>query len=129
MKSPEYYRGKEQTYVKHFFLEQYLETLAFHIGYTQKELVYVDCFSGPWRSHDEELADTSIRIALDTLNYVRDALEKEGRHPNIRAIFIEKTPDAFNTLQAALKSHSHAIKTTALEGGPGCQDQNRLAIS
>lgn len=116
MKSPAYYRGKEQTYVKHFFLEQYLETLAFHIAYSQRELVYVDCFSGPWRSHDEELADTSIRIALDTLNYVRDGLAKEGRHPNIRAIFIEKTPDAFNTLQAVLKSHSRAIKTTAFQG-------------
>ena len=45
MKPPAYYRGKEQTYVKHFFLEQYLETVAFHIGYTHKEFVYVDCFS------------------------------------------------------------------------------------
>lgn len=116
MKPPEYYRGKEQTYVKHFFLEQYLETLAFHIGYTQNELVYVDCFSGPWRALDEALADTSIRIALDTLNYVRDGLAKEGRTPNIRAIFIEKMPDAFTALQAALVSHSRAIKTTALQG-------------
>jgi hypothetical protein len=43
MKTPEYCRGKEQTYVKHFFLEQYLETVSFHIGYTQREFVYVDC--------------------------------------------------------------------------------------
>ena len=46
MKSPEYYKGKEQTYLKHFFLEQYLETVALHIGYAQSEFVYVDCFSG-----------------------------------------------------------------------------------
>ena len=61
MNSPEYYKGKEQTYLKHFFLERYLETVAFHIGYTYREFVYVDCFSGPWKAADEQLADTSIR--------------------------------------------------------------------
>ena len=49
MKEVAYYKGKEQTYLKHFFLERYLETVAFHIGYSHREFVYVDCFSGPWR--------------------------------------------------------------------------------
>ncbi len=31
MKPAAYYKGKEQTYVKHFFLERYIETVAFHI--------------------------------------------------------------------------------------------------
>ena len=125
MKPPAYYKKKEQTYLKHFFLERYLETVAFHIGYTHREFVYVDCFSRPWRSADESLADTSIRIALDKLNYVREALAAQGRPPTIRAIFIEKDPGAFRALQIALKQHSHSIKTTAL---PGAFEDNIPAI-
>jgi len=116
MRPPEYYRQKEQAYVKHFFLEQYLEKVAFHIGYGYREFVYVDCFSGPWQSQDEEFADTSIRISLDRLNYVRTGLAAQGRYADIRAIFIEKSPTAFDALQSALNQHRGSIKTTALQG-------------
>lgn len=116
MKPAEYYRGKEQTYLKHFFLERYLETVAFHIGYSHRDFVYVDCFSGPWQSSDEAFADTSIRIALDKLNYVREGLAAQQRNAAIRAIFVEKDPTAFRALEAALKQHQHAIETTALPG-------------
>jgi hypothetical protein len=47
VKPVEYYKDREQTYLKHFFLERYLETVAYHIGFSQSEFVYVDCFSGP----------------------------------------------------------------------------------
>jgi tetratricopeptide (TPR) repeat protein len=93
MKSPDYYRGKEQTYLKHFFLERYLETVAFHIGYTHRDFVCVDCFSGPWRSIDEELADTSIRIALDRLNYVRAGLAARGRQQYQAKRYVEALRD------------------------------------
>jgi len=49
MKSVGYYRGREQTYLKHFFLERYLERVAYVIGYSQPQFVYVDGFSGPWK--------------------------------------------------------------------------------
>lgn len=116
MKPASYYRGKEQTYLKHFFFEKYLETVAFHIGFTHNEFVYVDCFSGPWRARDEQLADTSIRISLDRLNYVLKGLAAQQRHPTIRAIFVEKDPAAFAALTQALHDHSGAIKTTAFPG-------------
>jgi len=116
MRPAAYYKGKEQTYLKHFFLERYLETVAFHIGYTHKEFVYVDCFSGPWKADDEQLADTSIRIALDKLNFVRDSLAAQERYADIRAIFVEKDPSAFRTLETALALHRGAIATTALRG-------------
>jgi three-Cys-motif partner protein len=125
MKPAAYYKGKEQTYLKHFFLERYLETVAFHIGYTHQEFFYVDCFSGPWQAGDEELADTSIRIALDKLNYVRDGLAAQQRYASIRAIFIEKDPEAFRALQATLDQHRKAIKTTAL---PGTFEDNIPAV-
>lgn len=125
MKPPAYYKGKEQTYLKHFFLERYLEAVAFHIGYAHREFVYVDCFSGPWQAADEALADTSIRIALDKLNYVRDGLAKRQRNANIRAIFVEKDPTAYRTLQSALDQYRGTIKTTAL---PGTFEDNINAI-
>ena len=125
MKPAAYYKGKEQTYLKHFFLERYLETVAFHIGFTYQQFQYVECFSGPWRSLDEEFADTSIRIALDKLNYVREGLAARHRSPNIRAIFAEKDPAAFRALESALHQHRRAITTTAL---PGAFEDNIPAI-
>lgn len=116
MKPTEYYRGKEQTYLKHLFLERYLETVAYHIGYSHGEFVYVDCFSGPWRAEDEELSDTSIRIALDRLNSVRSGLAQHQKHPTIRAIFVEESPRTFATLQQMLEHHRGAVKTIAFLG-------------
>lgn len=116
MKPIEYYKDREQTYLKHFFLERYLEIVAYHIGFSQSEFIYVDCFSGPWRAADEELGDTSIRIALNRLNSVRSGLFLRGKHPTIRAIFVEKSKTAFMTLQQVLQEHSEKIKTTALQG-------------
>lgn len=116
MKPVEYYKDREQTYLKHFFLERYLETVAYHIGFSRTEFVYVDCFSGPWRAADEELGDTSIRIALDRLNSVRTGLALRQKHPAIRAIFVEKSPAAFTTLQQVLREHSGDVTTMAIQG-------------
>ena len=112
MRPIEYYKDREQTYLKHFFLERYLETVAYHIGFSQQEFVYVDCFSGPWRAADEDLGDTSIRIALDRLNSVRNGLAQHKRYPTIRAVFVEKSAAAFSTLQQVLKEHSGSVKMT-----------------
>jgi len=116
MKPIEYYKDREQTYLKHFFLKSYLETVAYHIGFSQSEFIYVDCFSGPWRAKDEELGDTSIRIALNRLNSVRNGLAQQNKNPTIRAIFVEKSPVAFKALQQVLQEHSGEVKTTALLG-------------
>src|SRR5215204_781379 len=61
------YRGREQTYVKHVFLNHYLErvawvTLANNRGW--QEFVYIDGFAGPWRVSSEDSRDTSVSIAL-----------------------------------------------------------------
>jgi three-Cys-motif partner protein len=116
MKPVEYYKDREQTYLKHLFLERYLEAVAYHIGYSHKEFIYVDCFSGPWRAADEQLGDTSIRIALDRLNSVRNRLAQLKSYPTIRAIFVEKSPTAFASLQQVLQEHRGDVKTTAFAG-------------
>ena len=103
MKPVEYYRGREQTYLKHFILEHYLERVAHVIGYSHSEFVYVDGFSGPWKSHDEKFEDTSFIIAIDKLKEVRTNLAKRDKHPQIRCLFIERNDTAFESLDDAVR--------------------------
>jgi three-Cys-motif partner protein len=115
VKPPEYYRGREQTYLKHFFLERYLERVAYNIGSFYNDFVYVDGFSGPWKSGDEALDDTSFVIAIQKLRQVREGLAKIGRAPRIRCLFIEKDPGAYRALEAAVQ-HVNDIQIETLNG-------------
>jgi|Deesub1362A_J573_1020465.scaffolds.fasta_scaffold00455_13 three-Cys-motif partner protein len=103
MKPPQYYEGREQTYLKHFFLENYLERVAYIIGYSHPQFVYVDGFSGPWKSADEAFEDTSFIIAIQKLRQVKEGLRRVGKEPRVRCLFIEKDRRAFEDLQRAIK--------------------------
>ncbi|MEQ8354868.1 MAG: three-Cys-motif partner protein TcmP [Kiloniellaceae bacterium] len=115
MKSPQAYSGSEQTYVKHFFLERYLERVAYNIFSFAPELVYVDGFSGPWKSRDEEFKDTSFVIALDKLREMKEGLRSRGKLVRPRCIFIEKDPAKFAELTSAV-SEVRDIPVTPLKG-------------
>jgi three-Cys-motif partner protein len=115
VKPPEYYRGHEQTYLKHFFLERYLERVAYNTGSFHNDFVYVDGFSGPWKSGDEALDDTSFMIAIQKLRQVREGLAKVGRTPKIRCLFIEKDPRSYRALEAAVR-HVTDIQIETLNG-------------
>lgn len=104
MKSVQDYGGREQTYLKHFFLERYLERVAYNIGSFASDFVYVDGFSGPWQSQDESLQDTSFMIAIGKLRTVQSGLSRVGRAPKIRCLFIEKDPIAYSALENAVKT-------------------------
>lgn len=115
MKDVEYYRGREQTYLKHFFLEQYLERVAYVIGYRYPQFVYVDGFSGPWKSDDQAFEDTSFIISINKLRQVRDGLSKVGKRPRIRCLFIESGKTAFRALENAVNQVSD-LDVKALHG-------------
>lgn len=115
MKEVEYYRGREQTYLKHFFLERYLERVAYIIGWSYPKFVYVDGFSGPWKSDEEAFEDTSFTIAINKLRQVQTGLRKAGRNPEIRCLFVEKDPKAFRQLKDATGRISD-IGAEALQG-------------
>jgi three-Cys-motif partner protein len=100
----ESYRGREQTYLKHFFLEHYLERVGYVIGMTHRSLVYVDGFSGPWQSTGEDFEDTSFMIAIRKLRQVREGIAKRGRSVDIRCVFVEKDSESFAALQQAVGS-------------------------
>ena len=94
------YQGREQTAVKHFILERYLERFAHIIGSHWSTLTYIDCFSGPWQAQSEGLRDTSFSIALRQLRAARDTYKQKGRRIKLRCLFLEKDSDAYARLKA-----------------------------
>ncbi len=100
MVDPRLYEGREQTYVKHVILDQYLAKFAHIIGSWTDSITYVDGFSGPWNSVSEEFKDSSFGIAIDRLKEARSNLEESnGRTFKIRCFFVEESQSAFNKLQ------------------------------
>ena len=113
------YRSREHAYIKHLVLKQYLEKLFMIVGQHQNELIYVDCFAGPWLADkDGSLEDTSIYIALEAMQSCKKHLDKIRSYPvTCRALFIEKDPAAFNQLQAFLDdSTPKGIESACLKG-------------
>lgn len=97
---PSNYRDKEQAYVKHFVLSNYLERLAFKIGHFKPgtTLNYVDGFSGPWNTNPQ-LEDSSPHVSLTVLGKARNALATSGTDFTIRAMFVERDKSAFKKLE------------------------------
>lgn len=107
MQTEEFYRGREQTYIKHLILKQYLQKLAYKWGWNGGVLSYVDCFAGPWRHESEDLADTSPFIAIDELRRARDTLLERGR-PRLKVccFFIERDREASELLTEKVRDVS-----------------------
>jgi three-Cys-motif partner protein len=99
---PDHYKGREPAFIKHYFLRQYVEKLAFKIGSRFDDLVYVDGFSGPWKSGAENYDDTSFGIALQCLTKARTAwrgIKPHYRDVRMTAHLVEKNKDAFRELE------------------------------
>lgn len=97
----EQYKGREQAWVKHQFLESYLEALLFKVGSFSNDIVYVDGFAGPWKSVGEKFEDTSFGRALQKIATARAKLAERGRNVRIRAILVEADPEAYERLKTA----------------------------
>jgi three-Cys-motif partner protein len=110
----EFYKGREQTFVKHYVLDKYLERLAFKIGMSVADatLNYVDGFSGPWQEQNDQLQDTSPFIAIEKLRRTRAELAAKNRQFNFRCLFIERERESFRRLQTEIAAVRDAeIKT------------------
>jgi three-Cys-motif partner protein len=88
------YAGREQSYVKHIFLERYLEILVHKTASTYSRIVYVDGFAGPWQSASERFEDTSFGIALNALRRARESWKKNGRDVRMSAYLVERDSTA-----------------------------------
>jgi three-Cys-motif partner protein len=100
MSEKELYHGREQTQVKHFILQKYLERFAHIIGFHWDSITYVDCFSGPWNVRSPQLRDSSFSIALEELRNARETHRLQGRALKLRCMFLEKDREAYLQLKA-----------------------------
>jgi three-Cys-motif partner protein len=92
------YTGREQSYVKHVFLERYLERLVHKTASAFQHIVYVDGFAGPWQSANERFEDTSFGIALNALRRAKASCKKRGRDVRMSAYLIERNGAAYKQL-------------------------------
>lgn len=93
------YAGREQAYVKHYFLENYLERLIHKTASRFDHVAYIDGFSGPWQNRGEDYADTSFGIALSALRKARGSWKAQGRDVAMSAHLVEQSGSAFTQLQ------------------------------
>ncbi|MDA9389891.1 hypothetical protein WN73_03925 [Bradyrhizobium sp. CCBAU 45394] len=100
MVSISHYSGREQSYVKHVLLEQYLDALVHKTASAYPHIVYVDGFAGPWQSSSEQFQDTSFGIALQALRRAKSTWKAAAREVKMSAILVEKDPAAFAHLEA-----------------------------
>ena len=118
------YVGREQAFVKHFFLASYLESLIYKTAGKFDEVAYVDGFSGPWQSTGEDFADTSFGIALAALRKAKASWKEHGRDVRMSAYLVEKSPSAYANLEAIkarfpdIAIPTHPSNTTYLKVWP-----------
>lgn len=92
------YEGREQAYVKHVFLANYLEGLMFKTASAYPHVVYVDGYAGPWQSADEKYGDTSFGIALDAMRKAKSSWRARQRNVRMTAYLVETDAEAFAKL-------------------------------
>src|SRR5438552_6714085 len=92
------YAGREQSYVKHVFLEGYLERLVHKTASVYPHIVYVDGFAGPWQSANERFKDTSFGVALNALRRAKGSWKARGRDVRMSAFLVERDAEAYEKL-------------------------------
>ena len=107
-KTPALYEGREQSWVKHEILKDYLLRLALIVGRHSDSITYIDGFSGPWNARGDKLEDASFSIALRMLRQARDQLLTQKQTVKLRCYFIEEDAAAFAQLDEFAKGITDA---------------------
>jgi three-Cys-motif partner protein len=106
------YTGREQSYVKHVFLDRYLETLAHKTASKYPHIVFVDGFAGPWQSANEKFEDTSFGIALNALRRAKASWKELNSDVRMSAFLVERDAQAYKKLaQVPAQYPDISIKT------------------
>ena len=106
------YAGREQSYVKHVFLEDYLERLVRKTASTFSDIVYIDGYAGPWQSASERFEDTSFGIALTALRRAKESWKQIGRNVRMSAHLVERDATAYAKLKEASQRFSDVSVST-----------------
>jgi three-Cys-motif partner protein len=112
------YDGREQAFVKHSLLEQYLPELAYRVGKTWDAFVYVDGFAGPWKTNNPDYSDSSFGVAVAAISRCQAGLqERYGRKIAMKCILVEHDKVAFAELKRFAESETVAgFDVHALQG-------------
>lgn len=117
---PAEYHGREQSFLKHRVLEQYLARWGQKLGSLSRRgavrLWYVDCFAGPWMSRSPTLEDTSIHIGVRALTEAAATWQAAGHSIEVNAVFVESDRSAFEVLRNHLATREGPVVTRALYG-------------
>lgn len=120
MAVPPEYHGREQSFLKHRVLQQYLRRWGKKLGSLSRKrpvrLWYVDCFAGPWKSKSASLEDTSIDIGLRALEEAATTWRSAGNHIEVNAVFVESRRKAFLALRTHLEQRGGSVLTHPLHG-------------
>jgi three-Cys-motif partner protein len=112
-----HYQGREQAYVKHYLLQQYLPEWAYKVGRRWSSLAYIDGFAGPWGTTDPNHADSSFALAVDTLRASQLGLQKQGVTLSTYAILVESKRESFAKLASFAQSATGPdVSVTAIRG-------------
>jgi three-Cys-motif partner protein len=119
---PSEYHGREQTWLKHRVLSEYLRAWGQKLGSIARSgpvtIFYVDCFAGPWRSRDQDREDTSVAIGLNALAEAI-GVWRVGQGADLRAhaIFVEANPKSAVELKRYVEKHTPTgVNAEVLEG-------------
>lgn len=114
------YAGREQAYVKHHFLADYVERLVFKVASAYKDVVYIDGFSGPWKDQGQSFEDTSFGIALEALRKAKAEWRRiRGIDVTMTALLVERDAEAYRRLQEVMPLYTDIeIKTFPSEFVP-----------
>lgn len=129
VRDPAAYKGREQTWLKHRVLEEYLSAWAHKLASVSREravrLWYVDCFSGPWESEDEDRKDTSIAIGLEALKTAAETWSKKGNAISLKlgAVFVEKEAKPYAELVRFVNEHKGPVEAHTYHGEFGAHVQ------
>jgi three-Cys-motif partner protein len=120
--TPVEYHSRPQAFVKHQLLEAYLERLLHIVGASADrlkipEVIYVDCFAGPWLDDGATIETTSIAIAIKQL--VRAKMHLFGKTRAVfGGVFVEKDPIQYEQLKQYLEEQQKLtkLKLVAIHG-------------
>ena len=114
----DYEGGREQAYIKHSLLEDYLPQLGFKVGAQWDSLVYIDGFAGPWDVRKSDYGDSSFGIAAAAMDHVAKGLKDgRGRNLNVHCVLVEQDVAAFGRLKTYADSLSRpGFQVDALSG-------------
>lgn len=120
MEVPKEYEGREQSWLKHRVLYDYVLPWGLKLGSRGRRaavrLCYVDGFAGPWRAANTNLQDTSIAIGLRALEEAAKVWRDQGAQVRVDAMFIEKDAAAYAQLDAYVRTTAKSVKVTTRHG-------------